>query len=64
MAIKITSAAALQRMQNAITQGYKAFEHNMEHGTKVEWQLAVATLRLIRKRAIEKNEKVEAIKNG
>lgn len=64
MAIKITSGASLQRMQNAITQANMAFGHNMEPGVKVEWELAMVTMRNIRKRAIEKNEKLEAIKNA
>lgn len=64
MAIKITSGGALARMQNAITQANMAFNHNMEPIIKVEWQRITGLMHVCRKLAIEKNEKVEAIKNG
>lgn len=64
MAIKKTSGGALARMQNAITQANMAFNHNMEPDIRERWALIVNDMIDCRKLAIEKNEKLEAIKNG
>lgn len=64
MSIKITSGGALARMQNAIVQGNKAFDHNMEPDVKDRWLLAVAEMRYIHIKAIERNEKYKEIKNA
>lgn len=61
MSIKITSGASPQRMQNAIVQGNKAFDHNIEPAVKDRWLLAVAEMRFIRKKAIERNEKYKEL---
>lgn len=64
MSIKITSGAALQRMQNGITQGGMTFKHNMESDIRERWALIVSDMIDCRKLAIERNEKQEAIKNA
>lgn len=56
MAIKVTPQAALQRMQNAITQANLAFEHNIESDIKDAWQHTMADMIRIRKLGIKINE--------
>lgn len=64
MSIKITSGASLQRMQNAIVQWNKVLDHNVEPVIKDACQRIMGVMREIHRQAIEKNEKVEAIKNA
>lgn len=62
--IKITSAAALQRMQNAITQANMTFKHNMEPDIEDEWLRLTVKMGACRKLAMQKNEAYKEMKNA
>jgi hypothetical protein len=51
-------------MENAIVQGNKALDHNMERDTRDKWTLLMGMMRVVRKEAIERNKKHEEVKNA
>ena len=64
MSIKITGKGALSQMQNAILAAEKTFKHRLPDEVKRKWNCGVAILTDSRKKAMEQNQKWEAIKNA